>query len=105
MPDPHLKMDRWYCVLLHLLYDNGARIQELFDLVIAGVRLDSPATVKLTRKGQEARIVPLMSSMAILLRNCINEEGFSNPVCNHQPLFRNRSRSKFTRKGNTSIDF
>lgn len=99
MPDPHSKMGRRDSVLLSLLYDSGARVQEICDLVVADVRLDSPATVKLTGKGQKARIVPLMSSMANLLRNYINEEELANPACNRQPLFRNRSRGKFTRKG------
>lgn len=99
MPDPRLKTGRRDRVLLSLLYDSGARVQELCDLVVADVRLDSPATVKLTGKGRKTRIVPLISPMANLLRNYINEEGLAEPAYNRQPLFQNRSRNKFTRKG------
>ena len=34
-------------VLLSLLYDTGARVQEMIDLTVGDVRLDSPAQVTL----------------------------------------------------------
>ena len=37
-------------LLLSLLYDTGARVQELVDLSVRDVRLDTPAQVRLTPK-------------------------------------------------------
>jgi len=53
--------------LLSLLYDSGARVQEVSDLIISDLRLEKPATVKLTGKGNKTRIVPLTTKVADIL--------------------------------------
>ena len=53
--------------LLSVLYDTGARVQELADLRVRDVRLDPPPIVTLTGKGRKRRQVPLMSATASLL--------------------------------------
>jgi integrase/recombinase XerD len=103
MPDVNTKDGRRDRVLLSLLYDSGARVQELCDLIVSDIRLNEPCTVRLTGKGAKTRIVPIMKSMAELLRQYINEQGLYYPNCNCQPLFQNRSKRKFTRKGITYI--
>ena len=45
-------------VLLSLLYDSAARVQELADLTPADLHLKAPCYIKLFGKGQKARIVP-----------------------------------------------
>jgi site-specific recombinase XerD len=45
--------------LVTLMYNTGARVQELADLAITDIRFDTPATVKLTGKGNKTRIIPL----------------------------------------------
>jgi site-specific recombinase XerD len=45
--------------LLSLLYNTGARVQELVDLDIVDLRLSAPCHVKLTGKGRKERIVPM----------------------------------------------
>lgn len=99
MPDAGTITGRRDRVLLSLLYDSGARVQELCDLTVSDIRLEEPGTVKLTGKGDKARIVPLMKPMVILLKQYIDEQGLQNSGCNFYPLFRNRSGTKFTRKG------
>lgn len=47
--------------LLSLLYDTGARVQELVDITIQDIQLNPPAQIWLTGKGRKTRIVPLMS--------------------------------------------
>ena len=57
--------------ILSLLYDSGARVQEIVDLRFGDVRLLNPAVVRLTGKGSKVRSVPL-------LRACLkssNEDG------------------------------
>ena len=45
-------------VLLALLYDTGARIQELLNLTPAAFRLERPAFVRVTGKGRKNRLCP-----------------------------------------------
>jgi len=59
-PDLHTFNGRRDVVLLSVLYDTGARVQELVDLTVGGVRLAVPAQVRLMGKGRKMRAVPLM---------------------------------------------
>ena len=55
-PDLRTSEGRRDAVLLSVLYDTGARVQELIDLSVGDVRLDPPAQLRLTGKGsQDAR--------------------------------------------------
>ena len=56
-------------VLLSILYDTGARVQELIDLSAGDVRLDPPAQLRLMGKGRKMRAVPLMDKTVQLLRD------------------------------------
>jgi site-specific recombinase XerD len=85
--------------LLALLYDSGARVQEIADLTVSALRLDEPATIRLTGKGQKTRIVPLMSRTADLLRVYMEHFQISNTPLNSQPLFYSRTHAKLTRSG------
>ena len=49
---------RDYAILL-LLYNSGARVQELCDLKLKDIRMEKPFMVTLTGKGQKTRHVPL----------------------------------------------
>jgi len=61
MPDTSTKSGRRDATMLSLLYDTGARIQELADITVGDIRFIAPATVRLVGKGNKARIVPLLS--------------------------------------------
>lgn len=98
-PNPSTKEGRRDLVLLSLLYDSGARVQELADLKVGDIRTASPSTVKLTGKGNKSRIVPLMKPMAELLKQYLKENHFTEPSVFDYPLFRNRSKEKLTRAG------
>ena len=86
-------------VLLSLLYDTGARVQEIADLVVADVRLENPATVKVTGKGNRSRIVPLMTPTAKIVGQYLSENGLTRIAQGQYPLFQNRSHEKLTRAG------
>jgi integrase/recombinase XerD len=45
--------------LIQLLYNTGARVQEIADLRISDLRFEKPATVTLTGKGRKVRTIPL----------------------------------------------
>ena len=54
-------------VLLALLYDTGARIQELLDLTPSDVRFVAPAVARLHGKGRQERLCPLLPQTARLV--------------------------------------
>jgi site-specific recombinase XerD len=45
--------------LLQIMYNTGARVQELADLTMTDLRFECPATVTLTGKGNKTRVIPL----------------------------------------------
>jgi len=103
MPDTHTKSGRRDATMLCLLYDTGARVQELIDLTVGDVRFVSPATVRLNGKGSKARIVPLLHGTEELLQAYMNNLPSKPFQDNNLPLFYNYDRQKFTRSGITYI--
>lgn len=99
MPDRNTKGGRRDLVVLSLIYDTGARVQEIADVRVADVRIHPPATVKLTGKGNKTRIVPLMEPMAKLIEQYLKDNRLYLPHCNEYPLFRNSEGNKLTRSG------
>lgn len=85
--------------LLSLLYDTGARVQELVDLSVRDIRLNPPAQICLTGKGRKARVVPLMSGTVNLLTQYMSEHRLGCPECTDSPLFFNRRGEHLSRFG------
>lgn len=98
-PNLQTPMGRRDAVLLSLLYDSGARVQELIDLAVRDLRLEPPAQVRLTGKGRKTRVVPLMTHTVELLHAYLDERGLLQPGTRDQPVFINRRRTRFTRAG------
>jgi site-specific recombinase XerD len=98
-PDLRTPAGRRDAVLLSVLYDTGARVQELIDLSVGNVRLDSPAQLRLTGKGRKTRAVPLMPSTVQLLRDHIRENRLGGPERFDAPLFQNARHQRLTRSG------
>lgn len=99
MPDITTRKGRRDQAMLTLLYDSGARVQELADLRVGDLRFDSPAQVKLTGKGRKTRIVPLMDKTVALLQSYISEQHLESASCYEHPLFFNAQDKKLTRQG------
>jgi site-specific recombinase XerD len=85
--------------MLSLLYDTGARVQELVDLRMMDVRLSSLTVIRLTGKGNKARLVPIMAATEKLLRQYLDEHDKDHSAHGGYPLFCNRSGKKLTRAG------
>lgn len=66
-PDPSTLIGARDKALLQLMYNTGARVQELADITVADVRFDTPATVKVTGKGRKTRVIPLWEETAGVL--------------------------------------
>ncbi|QDT62406.1 Tyrosine recombinase XerC [Stieleria bergensis] len=88
-----------HAVMLRTLYDTGARVQEMCDLVARDVRLDSPPSVTLTGKGRKTRITPLMSTTVEFLRGYMQQNELCSVVAETRPLFFNRLGQKLSRSG------
>lgn len=98
-PDRSTRRGRRDAVLLSVLYDTGARVQELIDLRVADVQLSSPALVRLTGKGRKTRVVPLMPSTARSLTQYLSDERLDDTASAEIRLFRNQRGQPFTRWG------
>jgi site-specific recombinase XerD len=98
-PDAATAQGRRHAVLLRVLYDTGARVQEVIDLRIADIRLETPAQVRLTGKGRKTRVVPLMSDTVAALAAYLREQRPQDPARADEPLFVNRHGQRLSRSG------
>jgi site-specific recombinase XerD len=95
-PDKYGRRDM---VLLSLMYDSGARVQEVCDLCVRDVRVVKPYTVRLTGKGCKTRAVPIMESTAQILVKYLDENRLDTLDKADFPLFSNHQRGALTRAG------
>ena len=80
--------------LLLLLYNTGARVQELVDLDASDLRLDPVPIVTLQGKGRKQRSCPLWARTVEALRAWLAERGNADG-----PLFLNRQGRRLSRSG------
>jgi len=83
--------------LLALLYDTGARVQEVADLNPWNIRLGKTSQVELTGKGRKRRVVPLIAPTARLLTDYLSSLRVHEN--REQPLFFNHTQTRLTRGG------
>ena len=98
-PDLRTSEGRRDAVLLSVLYDTGARVQELIDLSVGDVRLDSPAQLRLMGKGRKMRAVPLLDNTIQLLHDHLQENHLDRPEQFDKPLFQNARGQRLSRSG------
>jgi integrase/recombinase XerD len=99
-PDLSKKSGRRDAALLSLMYDSGARVQEIADLTVANVRTKPPAVVTLQGKGNKERCVPIMEKTARLLESYLSE--FMKQALLQRGdsyLFLNHQKKQLGRKG------
>jgi site-specific recombinase XerD len=103
-PDTTTSGGRRNLALLSLMYDTGARVQEIIDLTPESLRIESkPYTIRLLGKGRKARIVPLLDEQVSILKRYIEENKLFDNHRFKQPLFSNVRGEKLTRAGVTYI--
>jgi len=98
-PERATRNGRRDATLLAVLYDTGARVQELLDLRGRDIRLDPPPLLTLMGKGSKVRQVPLMSPTTRLLQQYLDEWQFAHNGTQDHPVFFNHRRQKMTRAG------
>lgn len=98
-PDKSTSQGRRDLTLISLMYDSGARVQEIIDLRVKDFIPGSNPVLILTGKGNKTRRVPIMKNTAVLLEAYISETrlGLAHKV--NYPLFTNKQHNKLTKEG------
>ena len=87
-------------VLLALAYDTAARVQELCDLNVAGIRRSKPITAAIRGKGSKIRYVPVMDPTARLITGYLqHRDPHPGLGADADPLFHGPNHSRLTRSG------
>jgi len=97
------RVGRRNLALISLMYDSGARVQEIIDLSPSSLRLDKPSCIMLHGKGNKKRIVPLQEEQVTLLQTYMKENALDDPANNQHPLFANNRGGRLTNAGITYI--
>lgn len=103
-PDIKTWGGRRHLAILSLLYETGARVQELIDLTPESLRISvEPYTILLYGKGRKYRIIPLVGEQIRILKDYMNENHLFDTEKQKSPLFYNARGEKLTRAGITFI--
>lgn len=98
-PDKSTAKGRRDLALMSLMYDSGARVQEIIDLAVKDFTAGSNPILVLTGKGNKARRVPIMKNTASILEKYISENKLDMPHKTEYPLFCNNQHNKLTKEG------
>lgn len=98
-PDTTTSRGRRDLALLSLIYDSGARVQEIIDLTPSRLRLARPPVIKIIGKGNRARLVPMLDAQIVHLKNYMKEHRLDQASASVHPLFFNSRKERFTRAG------
>lgn len=82
--------------LLALLYNSGARVQEVVNLNVGDLVMEAPPRVRLVGKGRKERTCPLWGSTVRNLRQMLAQRSAATVTA---PLFLNQRGSRITRSG------
>jgi integrase/recombinase XerD len=85
--------------LFALMFNTGARVQEILNLRIRDLRLDPPYQVRLQGKGSKVRLCPIWPRTAQLLRELIQTRHASDRDPAEWPVFANRHGTAMSRFG------
>jgi len=83
--------------LLALLFNSGARVQEIVNLGGCDLQLEAPPQVKLFGKGRKMRICPLWPQTAQVLKQFVSEAKLD--LHSNAPIFCNRRGERLSRFG------
>lgn len=86
LPDVNKYLGERDIVLLSILYDSGARAQEMCDLCVGDIYFSKPTKVKLHGKGNKVRELPISDEVTALLKYHM-KQGDSCGSEKQSPLF------------------
>jgi integrase/recombinase XerD len=85
--------------MFSLMFNTGARVQEILDLRVRDVRLEPPCQVRLAGKGNKVRLCPIWPRTAQLLKYLIQNRHTGPENLADQPVFLNGRGAAMTRFG------
>ena len=80
LPDTSTKIGRRNAVLMSVLYASGARAQELCDMTLTDISFGNPTSIRLSGKGNKARIVTIPENCSSLLSSYLKSV-YLDPAC------------------------
>lgn len=85
--------------MFSLMFNTGARVQEILNLCVRDVRVESPCQVRLLGKGNKVRLCPIWPQTARLLDNLIRMREDGTATVADKPVFVNAHGVAMTRFG------
>lgn len=61
--------------ILALMYDSGARAQEICDITLGDITFAKTSTVKIHGKGNKTRVIPISSDVSKIIKKHLTESG------------------------------
>lgn len=87
-------------LLMAILYDTAARVQELIEIKLKDIRLSDPAVITLHGKGDKVRQVPIMGRTKHFLKKYIESKKLNPGIEESENfLFVNQKQQKLSRWG------
>ena len=85
--------------MFSLMFNTGARVQEIIDLRVRDIRLEPPCQVRFIGKGNKVRLCPIWPRTAHLLKDLLQKQhsGLEDPADQH--IFLNGRGAPMTRFG------
>lgn len=85
--------------MFSLMFNTGARVQEIVDLRVRDVRLEPPHQVRFIGKGNKVRLCPIWPRTAQLLKELIEKQQTNGEDSADQHIFLNGRGAPITRFG------
>jgi integrase/recombinase XerD len=85
--------------MFSLMFNTGARVQEILNLRVRDVRVEPPCQVRFIGKGNKVRLCPIWQRTAQLLNDMIQNEHTELENLADQPVFLNGRGAALTRFG------
>lgn len=85
--------------MFSLMFNTGARVQEILDLRVRDVRVESPCQVRLVGKGSKVRLCPIWPQTARLLDGLMRMRHDGTETMADKPVFLNAHGVAMTRFG------
>ena len=96
LPDPYKRLGGRDMVLLSLLYDTAARVQEMCGLRVGDIKFGIPTKIRLFGKNKKAREVPISDDVSNLLRYHLKEAGLNHSDSRDNFLFISQTKKQMT---------
>lgn len=103
MPDAGTREGFRDQVLLSVLYDTGARVQELVDLRVKDIRIERPSVVTLHGKGNKTRQVPVMTKTQKLLKSYLEHYHYDPGISRGDNLLFTNQKKEICHAGESHI--